>query len=362
MIFPWLELARDCDALPARTDSRINDIIRASAQRLAAPGLTLFDAAAVLGTNGEGGLCGDETFYEHVHFNFDGNYRLARAWAEQVEKQLPSNVRQRAIEGWLSQEVCEHRLGLTDWNRRNDLIEIYRRRQRPPLKEQDNNAEESQKLTVKLNALTQRMNARSAADARAIYQDAIARAPDDCDLYSDFADFLESIGDFNGAMTQWQTLQRMMPFFYLSYFQEGRLLERKGDLAAARSAFTQTVTLHPSMAAAWYELSNVDASQGRFDSALTEVEHASRLEPAQGVFYACEGKLLSKMNRRQDAIARYRQSVEAQPEYVDGYVSLGTELAADGKTAEAKEEFLTVLRLDPGNKAARAYLDQAGGR
>jgi tetratricopeptide (TPR) repeat protein len=352
------ELARDCDALPARTDSRINGIIRESAQKLAAPGLRLFDAAAVLGTNCQGGLCGDETFYEHVHFNFDGNYRLARAWADQVEKQLPSDVLQRATPSWLSQEVCERRLGLTDWNRRNDLVEIYRRRQRPPLQEQDNNTQEAEKLAVRINVLTQRMNATSAAAARAIYQDAIARAPDDYDLYSDFADFLESIGDFNGAMTQWQTLQGVMPFFYLSYFQEGRIQERQGDLAAAHSSFSKTVALHPSMAAAWYELSNIDASQNRFDSALKEVEKASQLEPAQGVFYACQGKLLSKMNRRQDAVARYRQAIEVQPDYVDGHVSLGTELAADGKTAEARNEFLTALRLDPANKSARASLDQ----
>ena len=31
---------------------------------------------------------GDETFYEHVHFNFDGNYRLGKMWAEQIGQQL----------------------------------------------------------------------------------------------------------------------------------------------------------------------------------------------------------------------------------------------------------------------------------
>jgi tetratricopeptide (TPR) repeat protein len=354
-------LARDCDALPARTDSRINGIIRDAARKWAAPGLVFFDAAATLGSNCVAGICGDETFYEHVHFNFDGNYRLARAWAEQVEGLLPSNVRQSAAPSWLSQEICEHRLGLTDWNRRNDLAEILSRRQSPPLNQQDNNAQQSQSLREEIALLSRRMDAGDAAAARAIYLDAIARAPEDFDLYSNFADFLSSIGALKEALIQWETLEQLMPFYFLPYFQEGRLRERQGELAAARSAFAQALALHPGMAPAWYELGNIDASQGHYDAALKEVDRAAQLEPAQGVFQACAGKLLSKMNRPQEAIARYRQAVEVQPDYLDGHISLGAALAADGKTGDAKNEFLAVLRLDPANKTAQAYLGQMDG-
>jgi tetratricopeptide (TPR) repeat protein len=359
---PHFELARDCDALPARTDSRLNQIIRQAAGKWAAPGLVFFDADALLGTNCLAGLCGDETFYEHVHFNYDGNYRLARAWADQVEGLLPSKVRQSAASSWLSQKICQRRLGLTDWNRRNDLAEIARRRQRPPLNQQDNNEQQSQELREQIAQLSRRMDAADAADARAIYLDAIARAPQDLDLYANFADFLESTGASKEAIVQWQTLQQRMPSYFLPYFQEGRLRERQGELAAARSCFAQALALHPGMAAAWYELGNIDASRGRFDEALKEVDHAARLEPAQGVFDACAGKLLSKMNRRQEAIARYRQAIEVQPDYVEGYISLGAELAADGKMADAKKEFLAALRLDPANKAALAYLGKMEGK
>jgi tetratricopeptide (TPR) repeat protein len=351
-------LARDADALPARTDSRINNIIRDAAKQWAAADLAFFDADALLGTNCLAGLCGDETFYEHVHFNYDGNYRLARAWAEKVEGLLPSSVRQSAASSWLSQEICQRRLGLTDWNRRNDLAEILRRRQRPPLNQQDNNSQQLQTLREEVEHLSRRMDAGAAAAARAIYLDAIARAPEDLDLYSNFADFLTAIGANNEALVQWQTMQKLMPSYFLPYFQAGRILERQGDLAAARSSFAQALALHPGMAPAWYELSNIDASQGRFDEALKEVDRAARLEPAQGVFYACAGRLLVKLNRHQDAIARFRQAVDVQPDYLDGHVSLAAELAADGKMADAKNEFQAVLRLDPANKTARAWLDK----
>jgi tetratricopeptide (TPR) repeat protein len=247
---------------------------------------------------------------------------------------------------------------LTDWNRRNDLAEILSRRQSPPLNQQDNNAQQSQSLREEIDLLSRRMDAGDAAAARAIYLDAIARAPQDCDLYANFADFLSSIGAIKEALIQWQTLQQLMPFYFLPYFQEGRVREREGELAAARSAFSQALALHPGMAPAWYELGNIDASEGHYDAALKEVDRAAQLEPAQGVFQACAGKLLSKMNRHQDAIERYRRAIEVQPDYLDGHILLGAELAADGKTAGAKNEFQAVLRLDPANKTARAYLGQ----
>ena len=74
-----LQRACDDDALPFRADSRINGIITLAGQQSAGDKLVLFDAAAALGTNLAAGLCGQETFYEHVHFNFDGNYRLGLA-------------------------------------------------------------------------------------------------------------------------------------------------------------------------------------------------------------------------------------------------------------------------------------------
>ena len=86
--------ARDYDALAFRADSRINSIIEESGQQLARPGLVVCDAAASLPETGK--IPGQETFYEHVHFNFDGNYRLALLWAEKAGQFLPESVRTRA--------------------------------------------------------------------------------------------------------------------------------------------------------------------------------------------------------------------------------------------------------------------------
>ncbi len=75
------QLACDVDALPFRADTRINATIRSLASELNGNNVTFCDAETALKAATTDGLAGDESFFEHVHFNFDGNYRLAKAWA-----------------------------------------------------------------------------------------------------------------------------------------------------------------------------------------------------------------------------------------------------------------------------------------
>jgi hypothetical protein len=44
----------------------------------------------LLSANSPHQIPGEEFFYEHVHLNFQGNYLLARAFAEQIESAWPA--------------------------------------------------------------------------------------------------------------------------------------------------------------------------------------------------------------------------------------------------------------------------------
>ena len=352
--------ACDDDTLPFRADSRVNTIIRDAATELASPNLLFCDAAAPT-TLGEPSaeISGDELFYEHVHFNFDGNYRLGRAWAEKIEPSLPSEMRANAAKDWASQETCERRLGISDWNRAIVLSEVIRRRQKLPLSSESNNAQESQQVRNELSAVNHRMNASDAAAARAMYLDDMQRDPDDYLLRFGYGDFLEGIGDVREASAQWRQLQDLLPQYYLVYLQQGRMLEREGQLDDAHAAFQRAVQLYPRMTVAWFEMSNIDASQGKYSDALDECERASQLEPTHPVFYACEAQLLSKMNRHPDAIEKYRQSIKVQPTYLDGYFGLAGELTTSGQFAEATNELNKAVQVKPDSTRAHLELGQA---
>ena len=63
-----------------------------------------------------GGIPGEGLFYEHVHFNFDGNYLLARALLQEVEAALPTLAGSRKQGPILSRQECAEALALTPWD------------------------------------------------------------------------------------------------------------------------------------------------------------------------------------------------------------------------------------------------------
>ena len=199
------QIACDMDALPFRTDTRINDAIRQLAQAHAGDRLVLCDAEQALAQASPAHIPGDETFYEHVHFNFDGNYRLGKMWAEQIGQQLVSGGSPPGTTNWASQADCDHALGLSIWNRQFVLQSVMRRFGAPPLSTQFNNAERLQKVRAE-DASLARQEAQPDASQRVreAFADAIGKAPVDIYLYEGLANFLEVIKDPQGAIAAYR--------------------------------------------------------------------------------------------------------------------------------------------------------------
>jgi tetratricopeptide (TPR) repeat protein len=349
--------ACDYDALPFRADSRINGIIQKTAQQFAGDKLAFFDAAAAMAANTSNGVCGRETFYEHVHFNFDGNFRLGRAWAEQVAKMLPAGISQAARTNfWAAQETCDQLLALTDWNRCAVVETMVDRLKRPPLSGQANNTERMRLLRDEARELRQHVNPAAAQKAVEIYLAAINRTPRDHLLHENFAEFLESSGDLKQAVAQWQRMQELLPHSCEPFYQTGRLLSELGQWAEAEAVLTKAVTLRPRLAEGWFELGGVHLSTQEFESALHNYNRARQLDPANATYCAYAGKALSKLNRQAEAVQLYRQAIQLQPDLWEVHFALGDELGAASQFAEAENEYEQVIRLRPA--LAMAHLDR----
>ncbi len=348
-----LQLACDDDTLPFRADSRINKLIRqASAQ--AGPGVVLFDAAAMLETNSPGPY-GQDLFYEHVHFNFAGNYRLARAWAERAEKFLPETVRQRATDGWASQETCEVLLGLTDWNRKLVIKSVTDRLQQPPFSGQ---LDHDQRLATFRNEMTElgrKMDEPGRTRAREIYAEALKHAPNDYMLHENFAEFLNLTGDIKQATTEWRRARELSPRNPFAAYQAGHLLALQGQWTEAQGALSNAIAMHPRYVEAWLELGAIDLAQKKFEPAMDFYDHARRLQPADAHVYFEIGRAFSLSQRSPEALENFRHAIALKPDYWEAHYALGGELALHDKVAEAAGEFEQAIRLQPD--FAPAYLN-----
>jgi tetratricopeptide (TPR) repeat protein len=357
------EQARDLDTLPFRTDSRLNQTMSEVARQFSSrAGFAWFDAVSLFSQVSPVGIPGAESFYEHVHFNFDGNYRLGRAWAEQVFGLLPAAMRSQAAGEWATQEVCEQRLGLSDWNRASVLEDLIRRLGQAPFTSQLNHAATLERFQGQLRELRQHMDKAAAAKARTEYQAAINLAPKDHRLRENFAEFLEETGDLKEAAAQWEQVCKLIPQHHLGYFEAGRLLARLGRADDAQARLQQAVALRPELSEGWLELGKLHASQNRLELALTEYERARALLPQDPRVHYHIGLALSKLGRRLPAIQALKEAVRLRPGYWDARYALGEELAFDDRTAEARAQFEEVIRLKPDHVMAHLNLGVAMGK
>ena len=342
------QIACDTDALPFRANTRINTTIRRVTQQCASDRLVLCDAEQALAQASPARIAGDETFYEHVHFNFDGNYRLGKMWAEQVGRMLPAAGSPPATTNWAAQEACDRALGLSIWNRQFMLQSVIRRLGSPPLSTQFNNAGRLQKVQGEELQLRQ-LEAQPGAvqRVREEFAAALERAPADHYLYEGLANFLEAIHDPQGAIAAYRKMCELVPNHFYACLQLGRLLGEQGKPEQGEPFLEQAVPLRPSLPDGWFELGSVLAAQQKFAPALEYMERAARLRPQESSYVCYTGQMLAKLNRHSEAIEHYRRAIQMSPDLWEAHFGLAGELVAANQPEEAIREYAEVLKINP---------------
>jgi tetratricopeptide (TPR) repeat protein len=347
------QIACDTDALPFRTDTRINQVIRRLAQKRAGDRLAFCDAERGLALDAPAHILGDETFYEHVHFNFEGGYRLGKLWAEQIDQMLTSAGNPPATTNWASQADCDHALGLSIWNRQFALQAVIRRFGAPPLSTQFNNAERLEKVRTAESGLA-RLEAQPDAVriVREAFDASIRSAPADNYLYEGLANFLEVTKDPQGAIVAYRKMYDLLPDHFYACFQLGRLLREQGRPAQGEPFLKQATELRPSLPEGWFELGTALAAQQKFVPALECMEHAARLRPQDSSYVLSTGQMLTKLNRHAEAIEHFRRAIQMTPDLWEAHFELGGELDFTRQLDEARIEFGEAARLNPDNPRA----------
>ena len=343
-----LQQACDYDTLPFRADSQINAAIRETAKKLAGNQLVFFDAAAALAANNPDNLSGRETFYEHVHFDFDGGYQLGLAWAEKIEPLLPADITNRARSGgWATRERCEYLLGLTDWNRILVLDQMIGRMHLAPFNSQSNNPQQIAALQKRVDALEARIKTESRTQVKEDFLRAVQAAPDDHVLRENYALFLQSIGELPEAINEWRRIREMIPQDYLASFEIGRLLNMQKQWSEAEVLLRRSLDLRSTLTDAWYELGNAQSGQEKFAAALASFNRALQQRPQDAATCLHLGMALGRLKRHDEAVQYYRQAARFNPSLWEPHFELGGELDSAGQLEEASKEFGAAARLNP---------------
>jgi len=413
-------LACDQDVLRFRADSRINQIIRQAASNRERDGVRLVDAEAAMARQSPHGITGRKFLYEHVHLNFEGNYLVALALAEQVAQ----GWRGSASHPWPTADDCARRLGWTDSTRRAGEMDILSRLNDPPFSQQVNNREQYELLRRQVEQLLPATRPDALRQEEVLTKAAAAAATNDWILQENLAFLQQKVGDAAGEVESLQRVVGLLPHSPEAWRSLGVALEGVKRDEEAISAFQQAIRLNPDAVEAMNSLAVLDAQLGRNEEAAAEFRKVLRLKPYWGPAHLGLGKALEaagkleeanqqfqeslvnrvktpesfsalgkfsfskgwyeaavtnftdslllnpadpevqvnlglsliKLGRHEEAKAHYAEAVRLDPKFAEAHFSLGLEMGREGDAAGATQEFAEAVRLKPGLLEARLNL------
>ncbi|MFM7816675.1 MAG: tetratricopeptide repeat protein, partial [Verrucomicrobiota bacterium] len=336
-----------------RADSALNLAVTTVAEDGRERRVGFVDAQKAIAEASDFRIAGGDLFYEHVHLNPEGNYRLAVALADAVVPWLPKEIVAKGRSAWPDAASTGEQLGLSDWNRYAMLEDIARRLNEVPYTRQFNHAAQRRRITEQMAELRPRLHPREVADARERFEAAVKRRPDRAWIHQNFAEFLEMAGDTEAALAEWTTLARLIPHHYLPPYQSGRLLARLKRFDDASERLGAALRIRPDLDEAHLDLGQILAAQKKWAEALGEYAVFQNRRPDDPRVQVRKADVLAAQGRRPEAIQCLRDAIALRPTYWEPRYLLGVELGLDGKFAEAEPEFREVVRLNPEHTLAR---------
>ena len=346
-----LAAARDLDALRFRCDSRLNDIIR----RQGAGDIALADGERALAQESPNGIPGAELFYEHVHLTFQGNYVLARAIAERIERvlTLPESA------PWPDMAECAQRLGRTPRDTQAALSVLFGRLGDVPFTFQANHDEQMRRLTEAARELPPPDSAASLRGAQSATEAALARWSDDAMLWEQLGEIKQAEGDYAGAVAAAQHSVDQSPSDEECWLHYGTLLAQEEKYEDAITAFKHVLALDPQAVWARLNIATCLEKLGRRDKAVVEFKRTLALKPDYGTAWLSLGQLYEKMGRTNDAEQCYNTALTNPVNQTDDLAALARFCASRHWFGLAATNFVAAIELSPSDPALRMQAGRA---
>jgi len=348
-------LARDLDTLRFRADSRINDLIRRAATNDARKGVELVDSEAIMTANSPHGLVGEEFLYEHVHLNYEGNYLVARAFAEQIGRAMGTDDRHP----WPTPAECASRLGWNDYSRRAAELDILGRLGKPPFAGQVGHEEQSDRLLQQIQLLQTATQPDYVQETTVRAHNAATARPTDWVLWNNLALLQQQLGNLPDAIESWQHVVRLLPQNTGAWENLGVALAQAKRNDEAASAFQQSIRLAPESVASRNSLAELYASEDRPVDAAREFQEVLRLKPYWGPAHLGLGKTLEALGRTQEAQVEFAAALQNRISSPASFNTLAQFAFSRGWYGAAVTNFADALRLDPTDPGTQVNLGLA---
>lgn len=348
-----LQLARDMDAFRARADSRINEIIRRIANEYPGEKVQLIDAERAFAGASQDGITGTDFMCDHVHFNFSGNYLLARLQAQAISSSFFGSTGERVE--WLDQNTCARRLGLTDWNRYRFAVALQRQLSGDLFRRLVNHRELETMIQREIRSLLSANDAGTVGEQLAIYKDAIRANPEDWVLHDLLGNFLLGHSDRAGAIAACSNAVRIAPHSFTPRYKLGLLLNTPETAQKALPHLLAARQLRPMLPEVHAALGTAYTHLKKFEEADRSFRRAVCLDPSNEHAHIAWSESFLARGSVEQAARQLRQIIAANSNSLQAHIRLGLYYASRNQSNEAMHHFKEALRIDPRNETARRH-------
>jgi tetratricopeptide (TPR) repeat protein len=164
------------------------------------------------------------------------------------------------------------------------------------------------------------------------------------------------LGRTDSSLKKLQKALALDPDIPEGHFNLANLLVQTGQLDTAEAALRSALSIDPYDAAAYDLAGQVMARKGRSPEALYYFEKAIHLRPNYAPYLYDHALALVRTNRFDEAQEQTQAALRANPSFVEGHELLGGLFARQQKPAQAIQEFLKTVELQPDLNRAQLNL------
>ncbi len=282
------------DALRFRPDPRINQVIRQVA-RDAGNEVTLVDAARSMGSDADssGPFPGRDILFDHVHFNWTGNNRLALQLAPACSAALPLPA--VGSGDWKDAAGCAAALGYTPGAQLKMLQVVVQLMLRPPFTNQINFSENQAYLKKLVELVDAGISAPSARDAGIVVVDkALQLDPDNAPLAGRLGSMESEAGDQARALALLERADALEPAGVESALRKAQVLMRLKRYDEAEALLLGAVPMDPVYYSPSRALAELWAATGQFGTGKSFFMRALAGAPSNSYLRIEYANLLSR--------------------------------------------------------------------
>ena len=299
--------ARDLDVLRFRADSRVNDILRSVPMSIAvlradgAQWLADADTSVV-------GLPGRKLFHEHVHLTADGNFVLARGFADVLHLWLSGRTHYwgepPASPGTPSQAECEQALALTPFDRYRLHESVAGLMQRAPFTGQFDYLDRLPGMNRRSAVLrSQGTGFAGIGRSMTLYQAAVEARPSDLTVLQNYARLLQDSGALVNATALWKRLLDEVPNTPTWMLAMATSLSDQGAHNAALQYYEQLASLMPGLVLPHIQIGYEYVSTGQIGEAIHVLQEALEINPGSTVARMNLASLLADVDQSEAAMS-----------------------------------------------------------